>query len=86
GTSRRLPELINARSAALPRLAKLSNLGPDTIVRTQTPRLPLFSPMAPVKQMPASWVDRTALYAGESVLRMDSVVSASEAVAQLAAG
>jgi hypothetical protein len=29
-------------------------------------------------------VDRTALYAGESVLRMDSVISARQAVADLA--
>jgi hypothetical protein len=29
-------------------------------------------------------VDRTALYAGESVLRMDSVISARQAVAELA--
>jgi nitronate monooxygenase len=34
--------------------------------------------------MPASVVDRTALYAGESVLRMDLVISARQAVADLA--
>jgi hypothetical protein len=34
--------------------------------------------------MSASSVDRTALYAGESVLRMTKVTSAREAVADLA--
>jgi nitronate monooxygenase len=84
GTARRLPELINARSAALTKLAKLPNLNPNVIVRIQTPHLPVFSPVAPVKQMPASWVDRTALYAGESALRMTSVISARDAVDELA--
>jgi nitronate monooxygenase len=84
GTTRRLPELINARSAALVRLAELGNLNPDNIVRTQTPHLPVFSPAALLEQMPASWADRTALYAGESVLRMTSVISARDAVAELA--
>ena len=37
-----------------------------------------------IRRMPASVVDRTALYAGESVLRMDSVISARQAVADLA--
>jgi nitronate monooxygenase len=81
GTAKRLPELINARSAAV---AKLGSLNPNIIVRTQTPRRPVFSPAAPIKQMPGSWVDRTALYAGESVLRMTSVISARDAVTELA--
>ena len=71
GTAKRGPRLINARSAAV---AKLASWSPYLIMRTQTPRLPVFSPAALVKQMPATWVDRTALYAGESVLRMDSVI------------
>ena len=81
GSAKRAPELINARSAAV---AKMGSLSPYLIVRMQTPRLPVFSPAAPVKQMPESWVDRTALYAGESALRMTSVVSAREAVDELA--
>jgi len=81
GTAKKLPELINARSAAV---AKLGSLSPYIIARTQSARVPVFSPAAPVKQMPASVVDRAALYAGESVLRMDSVVSAREAVDDLA--
>jgi NAD(P)H-dependent flavin oxidoreductase YrpB (nitropropane dioxygenase family) len=84
GTTRRIPELINARSAALVRLAERRNLNPDIILRTQTPHLPIFSPAALLEQMPTSWADRTALYAGESVLRMDSVIAARDAVAELA--
>ena len=80
GTAKLGPRLINAPSAAV---AKLASWSPYLIMRTQTPRLPLFSPAALVKQMPATWVDRTALYAGESVLRMDSVISAREAVDEL---
>jgi nitronate monooxygenase len=81
GQAKRLPQLLNARSGAV---ARLGDLKPETIVRPQSPRLPLFSPAAPTKPMPASSVDRTALYAGESALRMTSVVSAQEAVAELA--
>ncbi len=81
GTAKRLPRLLNAGSAAV---AGLGDVRPDVIVRSQRSRLPLFSPAAPTKQMPASAVDRTALYAGESVLRMASVVSARQAVTELA--
>ena len=84
GTAKLGPRLINAPSAALVELGRLANLSPNIIVRTQTPRLPVFSPAALVKEMPASWANRAALYAGESVLRMDSVLSARDAVDQLA--
>jgi hypothetical protein len=36
--------------------------------------------------MPDSTVDRAALYAGETVLRLTSVISAQQAVADLAPG
>jgi NAD(P)H-dependent flavin oxidoreductase YrpB (nitropropane dioxygenase family) len=81
GAAKLLPRLINARSAAA---AKLATLSADQIVRAQSAHLPVFSPAAPVKQMPESSVDRTALYAGESVLRMSSVISAHDAVIALA--
>jgi nitronate monooxygenase len=82
GTAKAMPRLINARSAGVTKLG--GSLRADQIVRVQTPRLPLFTPAAPMKEMPADWVDRTALYAGESALRMDSVISACEAVDELA--
>jgi hypothetical protein len=43
----------------------------------------MFSPVAPTIGMPDSVVDRMALYAGESVLRMTSVISAQQAVTEL---
>jgi predicted DCC family thiol-disulfide oxidoreductase YuxK len=46
--------------------------------------MPLFSPIAPTVGMPDTAVDRTALYAGETVLRLTSVNSAREAVGGLA--
>jgi nitronate monooxygenase len=53
-------------------------------LRMQTPGPPMFSPIAPTIGMPESAVDRTALYAGETVLRMTSVISARQAVTDLA--
>ncbi len=56
--------------------------GPELSI--QNPRLPLFSPAAPTVGMSDSVVDRSALYAGETVLRLTSVISARQAVAELA--
>jgi NAD(P)H-dependent flavin oxidoreductase YrpB (nitropropane dioxygenase family) len=81
GAQKLPPRLINAGSKIA---AKFGDLKPEAIVALQRVGLPLFSPVAPTKSMPDSWVDRTALYAGESVLRMTSVVSAREAVDELA--
>jgi nitronate monooxygenase len=44
----------------------------------------VFSPVAPTIGMPDAAIDRTALYAGETVLRLTSVISAREAVGVLA--
>jgi hypothetical protein len=44
------------------------------VLRMQTLSLPMFSPIAPTIGMPESAVERTALYAGETVLRMTSVI------------
>ncbi|MEU0506171.1 nitronate monooxygenase [Nocardia sp. NPDC005998] len=82
GTARRLPALINAGSAPLARLVPESSAG--SVARMQRPSLPLFSLVAPLESMPGSWVDRTALYAGESALRITDIVSAKQAVAELA--
>lgn len=80
GTAKTLPRFINAHSGVV---ARLGDVPPEVIVRLQTPRLPLFSPAAPTTAMPTAWVERTALYAGESVLRMGSITSARAAVAEL---
>lgn len=83
GTAKALPATLNARSAFLARMAP-EDPEDGAILRMQRPALPLFSPTAPTKGLPDHWVDRSALYAGESVRRMHSVVSAAEAVAMLA--
>lgn len=54
------------------------------VAKLQRPGLPLFSPAQPLAGMPESSVDRTALYAGETVDRLDDVVAAAEAVRRLA--
>jgi hypothetical protein len=50
----------------------------------QHPRLPFFTPALPLAGMPASAVDRTALYAGETVGRLNDIVPAAQAVERLA--
>ena len=54
------------------------------VLRMQTPSLPMFSPDCPNDRDARVGVDRTALYAGETVLRMTSVISARQAVTDLA--
>jgi NAD(P)H-dependent flavin oxidoreductase YrpB (nitropropane dioxygenase family) len=75
------PGLINAGSGALARLGDRAIM---PVLKMQTPRLPMFSPVAPTIGMPESAVDHTALYAGETVLRMTSVIPARQAVTELA--
>ena len=63
----------------------LANLPDGAIMpamRMQTPPADVL-PIAPTIGMPDSPVDRTALYAGETVLRMTSVISARQAVTDL---
>ena len=65
GTAKVIPRSINAGSAFLAKLPATTS-----VLRMQTPRLPLFSPIAPTVGMPASAVDRAACYAGQTALRM----------------
>jgi NAD(P)H-dependent flavin oxidoreductase YrpB (nitropropane dioxygenase family) len=81
GRAKLVPRMINACSGVL---AKLPDRAIMPVLRMQTPSLPMFSPIAPTIGMPESVVDRTALYAGETVLRMTSVISARQAVTDLA--
>ena len=80
GSAKLAPRLIKARSRLL---AKLPDRAIMPVLGMQTPGLPVFSPVAPTAGMPESLVDRAALYAGETVLRLTSVISAREAVAEL---
>jgi NAD(P)H-dependent flavin oxidoreductase YrpB (nitropropane dioxygenase family) len=80
GWAKTLPAALNA--ASRPMAAPLyRDLG--DVLRLQSPRRPLFSPSTPTRRMPDSWVDRAALYAGETVLRIGQVTSAEQAVKDL---
>ena len=81
GVAKLAPRLINAPSGVL---ATLPGQAVASVLRVQSPRLPLFSPAAPTAGMPDSYVDRAALYAGDSGLRMGSVIGAGQAVRDLA--
>lgn len=81
GTAKAVPRVIGGGSAFLAKLPATT-----AALRMQSPMLPLFTPIAPTVGMPASAVDRTACYAGESALRMTSVTSARDAVLELSPG
>jgi nitronate monooxygenase len=80
GRAKLAPRAITAGSGMLARLGDRA-IGP--LLRMQRSALPVFSPIAPTVGMPESAVDRTALYAGETALRMTSVISARQAVTEL---
>ncbi|WP_433599183.1 NAD(P)H-dependent flavin oxidoreductase [Nocardia sp. CA-135953] len=82
GAARRLPALVNSLSAPLSRWAPENS--ESSVLRMQRAAIPLFSPAAPLEGMPEDWVDRAALYAGESALRINGVIPAKQAVAELA--
>jgi NAD(P)H-dependent flavin oxidoreductase YrpB (nitropropane dioxygenase family) len=69
--------------APLGRLVPLAAMG--ALAMRQRPGVPLFSPSLPLEGMPDRTVDSTALYAGESVGRLDDVIPAAQAVAELTA-
>jgi nitronate monooxygenase len=52
--------------------------------RRQRPQIPLFGPIAPLEGMPDELVDASALYAGETALRIESVLPAARVLAGLA--
>lgn len=54
-----------------------------TLLKHQRPGLPLFTPGAPLAGMPARTVDSAALYAGDTVRRLNEIIPAAEAVARL---
>lgn len=65
-------------------LARLPMSITGRTVKTQDPRVPLFGPATPLAGMPDRLVDSSALYAGETALRIDAIVPAARAVALLA--
>lgn len=72
---------LGRASAVVGRTLPLGAL--DPLTTHQRVAVPLFSPGLPLAGMPADSVDSTALYAGETLHRIDAVVPAGEAVAQL---
>lgn len=81
GWAKTIPSALNAasRPLAAPLYRDL-----NAVLRLQSVRRPLFSPAVPVRGMPDAWVDRAALYAGETVLRISGIISAEQAVEELA--
>ncbi|GAB2996070.1 hypothetical protein MBOU_61320 [Mycobacterium bourgelatii] len=80
GKAKALPAALNAASGhlAIPLYRDL-----NALLRLQSANGPLFSPIAPNREMPDHWVDRAALYAGDSALRINEVTSAEQAVKDL---
>ncbi|MGH3971621.1 MAG: NAD(P)H-dependent flavin oxidoreductase [Mycobacterium sp.] len=80
GTAKAVPAAINAASRWL---SVLGYLDAGSLIRLQTPALPMFTPLAPLSSMPDSSVDCGALYAGETALRISEITSAEQAVQDL---
>jgi hypothetical protein len=72
---------VGRLSAPVGRRLPLSAM--NGIVRRQRVGLGVFSPALPLRGMPAESVDRTALYAGETIHRLHDVIPAAEAVRRL---
>jgi nitronate monooxygenase len=72
---------VDRASAPLSRVLPLR--AGNRMASWQRAAVPLFGPALPLVGMPAAAVDRTALYAGETVRKIDDIVSAQEAVARL---
>lgn len=80
GSPKALPAALNAHSAPL---ARATGNAVGLAAKLQRAALPLFSPVAPLAGMSPATVDRAALYAGQTALRIDRVTSVQQAVADL---
>jgi nitronate monooxygenase len=74
------PPAIRALQPLTAPLARLPMSVTARLASTQRPGVPIFGPAALLRGMPEALADSTALYAGESALRIESVVPAREAV------
>ncbi len=74
------PRAVRLLQSASKPLARLPMSFTAGITSRQRVGLPLFGPAAPLKGMPDQLVDTAPLYAGESALRIGSVVSAADAL------
>jgi hypothetical protein len=80
GKANTLPATLNAASRPL---SVLGYFDAGALMRLQSPARPFFTPLALTAGTPDSWVDRAALYAGETVLRIGELISAERAVNEL---
>ncbi|HEX2892948.1 MAG TPA: nitronate monooxygenase [Marmoricola sp.] len=78
GSVRSLPRALNTASAPLGRIA--TDAMAEALPHLQRARVPLLSPAPPRSGLPDAAVESTPLYAGESARRIDTVVTAAEAV------
>jgi hypothetical protein len=74
--------LAGRATAPLGRLAPLGAMG--AIAALQRPWLPLFTPALPLAGMPESTLECSAMYAGESALRVNQALPAERVLAELA--
>ena len=75
---------VNAATSGLGRVTPME--AGDTLLMRQRPMIPFFTPAPPLAGHPDRMVDASALYAGDSALRIQSIVPAGDAVRELAAG
>lgn len=80
GMAKAAPAVFNTVSGPLSVLGYF-DAGP--LLRLQSPGRPLFTPLPPVAGTPDSWVERAALYAGETALHIGEITSAQQAVRDL---
>jgi NAD(P)H-dependent flavin oxidoreductase YrpB (nitropropane dioxygenase family) len=80
GKANALPAALNAASRPM---SVLGYFDAGALMRLQSPARPFFTPLALTAGTPDSWVDRAALYAGETALRIGELISAEQAVNEL---
>lgn len=76
-----LARAIGRLSAPVGRVMPIERMG--AMAAMQRPGLPLFTPALPLAGMPEGSIDRCALYAGQTAVRIDDVVPAAMAVERL---
>jgi nitronate monooxygenase len=82
---RRGPAAVRALNRlAAPALARAPAGLQERLVATQRAGVPFFGPVAPTEDRPARLVDAAALYAGETVARIDDIRPAADLVRDLA--
>lgn len=75
--------LLGRLSAPLGRFVPIERMG--AVAARQRPGVPIFTPALPLAGMPDAAVDRMALYAGDTALRIEDVVPAAVALERLSA-